>query len=203
MEKCELNLCAIPPTTFAPKSSSTTENPVEPKEPNQSEVEGALKKTSLYYESAVLYFDGACKNNPYGHAGAGFLLQISTKGSNESKKILEGFVYLGIAVSQNEAEYDGLLAALETMKDRNISVGVLNVFGNSKLVINQVNKVFRVRSARMRPRYEKTKRLLEGENNIEKYTISQVSKIKNFATSNLAQKAIKNQYSWTSDTTLA
>jgi ribonuclease HI len=76
-----------------------------------------------------MYFDGLLKLEG---AGAGVLL-ISLKGE-QLKYILQIFW----KVSNNEAEYDGLLHGLRLA----ISLGIkrLLVYGDSAVVINQVNK---------------------------------------------------------------
>jgi ribonuclease HI len=88
------------------------------------------------------YFDGASRGNP-GEAGAGACL-VDERGG----LIWERVEYLGERTN-NEAEYEALIMLLEEMQRRGIRE--TSVFGDSKLVINQVLGLWKVKEPRLKP----------------------------------------------------
>ncbi len=90
----------------------------------------------------VGYFDGCSKNNP-GEAGAGAYIVDYT----ENKVIWKGYKYLGI-MTNNEAEYQSVILLLTMAKQFNISS--IEVRGDSSLVVNQMNGVWKVKEPRMK-----------------------------------------------------
>ncbi len=72
----------------------------------------------------------------------------------------------GPRMTNNEAEYDTLIAALQALLCRLESMNVdptrvhLEVKGDSQLVVNQLNGLWRVREERMRRRWQKAQTLL-------------------------------------------
>jgi ribonuclease HI len=104
-----------------------------------------------------LYFDGGSRGNP-GESGAGFCL----KGKKESDPlnggdISNGYIYLGIATN-NEAEWSALIHGLkEAVK---LGIKELQVFGDSKLVINQVQDKWKVKAENLKKFHVKAKNLL-------------------------------------------
>ncbi len=103
----------------------------------------------------TLVFDGGSIGNP----GRGYgSYQLTVRGRPEAPKRLE----FGAQHTNNEAEYDTLLAALEAVarraKDpRRVQ---LTIRGDSQLVINQLNGVWKAKDARMRERLERARELL-------------------------------------------
>ena len=90
----------------------------------------------------VGYFDGCSKNNP-GEAGAGAYIVDYT----ENKVIWKGYKYLGI-MTNNEAEYQSVILLLTMAKQFNISS--IEVRGDSALVVNQMNGIWKVKEPRMK-----------------------------------------------------
>jgi len=90
----------------------------------------------------VGYFDGCSKNNP-GEAGAGAYIVDYT----ENKVIWKGYKYLGI-MTNNEAEYQSIILLLTMAKQFNISS--IEVRGDSSLVVNQMNGIWKVKEPRMK-----------------------------------------------------
>lgn len=84
-----------------------------------------------------LFFDGCSKSNP-GKSGIGTVLY-----SMENEEIFAIYKYIGICTN-NESEYSALILGLESCLD--IGVKELSVFGDSLLVINQVNGKYKVKS---------------------------------------------------------
>jgi ribonuclease HI len=82
-----------------------------------------------------LYFDGCSKGNP-GHAGIGAVIY------KDNVEIWASYEYIGPQETNNRAEYFALLMGLTQATILNITE--LYVFGDSLLVINQVNGVYKV-----------------------------------------------------------
>ena len=81
------------------------------------------------------YFDGAARGNP-GPAGAGALLI-----DDENNIVWEASRALG-KKTNNEAEYSALILLLKAAKERGIMK--LDVYGDSKVVICQVSKEWKI-----------------------------------------------------------
>jgi len=82
-----------------------------------------------------IYFDGGCYlSNPGAAAGAAVLIPPTGERIIASK-FLE-------SATNNVAEYTGLIAGLE--KALELDFRQVHVFGDSQLVVNQVNGIYRV-----------------------------------------------------------
>ena len=92
------------------------------------------------------YFDGAARGNP-GPAGAGALLI-----DDNDNIIWETARSLGTKTN-NEAEYSALILLLKAAKERDIMR--LDVYGDSKLVICQVSKQWKINLPHLRALAEK------------------------------------------------
>ena len=103
-----------------------------------------------------LYFDGASRGNP-GEAGCGWVLEIG--GIFPPR---QGSKYLGRATN-NEAEYQGLIEGLSALKP----CGGLKVYGDSKLVIEQVTGNWKVKAENLKPLCAKAQELAKEFENIE------------------------------------
>jgi len=98
----------------------------------------------------VLYFDGCSKGNP-GPSGIGAVLY---KNNNEHWSDSR---YIGNKRTNNEAEYCALIMGLEEAINCNIKN--LSVCGDSLLVINQVNGIYKVKHVNLIPLYAKVMEL--------------------------------------------
>ena len=99
------------------------------------------------------FFDGASRGNP-GTAGAGALLV------NESGEVIwETARFLGTKTN-NEAEYTALLLLLKAAKERDIKT--LNIYGDSKLVVSQVSKQWKINLPHLRALAQEAWSLMEG-----------------------------------------
>jgi ribonuclease HI len=93
-----------------------------------------------------LYFDGSCgPNNPGGYACFAFV--ISDNGKEVVRKT--GIHCQGEEATNNVAEYAGLIAGLEYMVEN--SLKNVEIFGDSKLVINQVNEDWKCKAENLQP----------------------------------------------------
>ena len=104
----------------------------------------------------TLVFDGGSIGNP----GTGYgSYQLTIRGKREAPKRLE----FGAGYTNNEAEYDTLIAALEAIirraKDpRRVQ---LEIRGDSQLVIKQIKGEWKIKEPRMRERVQRVHALLQ------------------------------------------
>ncbi|MCH7587272.1 MAG: ribonuclease HI family protein [Chloroflexi bacterium] len=114
----------------------------------------------------TIVFDGGSKGNP-GEAFGSFLI-VEEQGQLRTPVRLQ----LGYATN-NEAEYLSLLSALETLleelKGRKTKPksAALKIYGDSQLVINQVNGDWKAKSSKMRSYRDKIIRYLIRFYNVE------------------------------------
>ncbi len=104
--------------------------------------------------SYTLYFDGASRGNP-GPAGAGALIRRDA----DARVVFEIAEYLGDDKTNNEAEYIALVGGLR--KAAQLGIRVLNVKGDSSLVVNQVNGRWKVKTDHLRPMFEEARRIID------------------------------------------
>ena len=91
-----------------------------------------------------IYTDGASRGNP-GHAACSFIFL-----KNGDKTPIKEYVeYLG-KQTNNVAEYTAIIKALESATE--YTRWKVKVFSDSELVINQLNKDYRVKKAHLRER---------------------------------------------------
>ncbi len=113
-------------------------------------------------ERVFLYADGGSRGNP-GPSAAGFVIE------DEHTNVLESWnKYLGITTN-NQAEYHGLIAALEWCKQHQIQD--VEVRLDSLLVVNQMRGKFKVKNRDLWTLYETAKGL---QKDFRKITFSHV-----------------------------
>ena len=100
--------------------------------------------------SATANIDGGSRGNP-GPAGYGVRIELEDGSVIELKQAL--------AISTNNvAEYNGLLAALQWAVDH--GVGSLHVRSDSELLVKQMRGEYRVKNPRLQPLYEEARALV-------------------------------------------
>ena len=104
----------------------------------------------------IIYCDGASRSNP-GEASFGVSINLNNKEIDTLKE------YIGIATN-NVAEYRGLIAALEYCVKNNIND--VEIYLDSLLVVQQVNKEFKVKSKKLGDLYSYSLTLLEKIKNV-------------------------------------
>ena len=119
-----------------------------------NDADAAPPTTPLADGSYTLYFDGASRGNP-GPAGAGALIRRDA----DSRVVFEIAEYLGDDKTNNEAEYIALVGGLR--KAAQLGIRVLNVKGDSSLVVNQVNGTWKVKTDHLRPMFEEARRIID------------------------------------------
>jgi ribonuclease HI len=100
-----------------------------------------------------LYFDGASRGNP-GLAGYGAVLYDS-----EGKIVDECYNRLSGICTNNQAEYAGLLNGLKMVLRNNINQ--IDVYGDSNLIIQQMNRKWKVKSNSILLYYEACREISE------------------------------------------
>jgi len=125
-----------------------------------------------------LFTDGAARGNP-GPAGLGMVIE-----DDQGLRLWGGCSYVGTATN-NRAEYlaliSGLRKASEWRPDR------LEVYLDSKLVVEQVTGRYKVRHADLQPLHRQALELLRG---FPKFTVSHVPRERNRGADALANRAI-------------
>lgn len=104
----------------------------------------------------IIYCDGASRSNP-GEASYGVSINLNNKEIDTLKE------YIGIATN-NVAEYRGLIAALEYCVQNNIND--VEIYLDSLLVVQQVNKEFKVKSKKLGDLFSYSLTLIEKIKNI-------------------------------------
>ena len=96
----------------------------------------------------TLHFDGSCWPNPGGIAKYGYVLNTPT-----DKITDHAIISNGPATSNNIAEYVGLIQGLKLFADvrKGKPPCMLNVYGDSNLVIQQMNKKWKIREGAYAP----------------------------------------------------
>ena len=111
-------------------------------------------------EPIVIIFDGGSKGNP----GMGYG-SYALRWPSQTEQIVQ--LQFGDHVTNNEAEYDTLIAALDAVLGRLDDLGAeansaqLIVYGDSLLVINQINGEWKCNNERLIPRRDEARSLLE------------------------------------------
>jgi ribonuclease HI len=134
------------------------------------------KTTDIY----SLYFDGCSKGNP-GKAGAGAVIY------KNGIEIWSSYKHIGNNKTNNEAEYSGLLLGLEESVNQNIQS--LLVYGDSQLVINQVNGIYKVKNINLLTFYNNVMKLKQNFINI---TFNHVYRTNNKRADELSNMALLN-----------
>jgi len=125
-----------------------------------------------------IYTDGSSRGNP-GPAGIGILI-IDDKG-NEVKRISE---YIG-ETTNNIAEYSALLRAVIECEKRKIYS--VEFFTDSELLVNQLNKVYKIKNEGLKPLYVK---LLSKLMNFRDWSIKHIPREENKIADFLANQAL-------------
>lgn len=130
------------------------------------------------------YFDGSCKDNPGEIGSIGYCIQKPYY--IEGKAILRGYV------TNNIAEYYALRTLLETLIEN--SIYKADIYGDSNLIINTVNKVWGVKKGIWNPHKnfpilnilaKECRSLLEKGD----YTLTHIYRYKNFIADSIAESA--------------
>ena len=122
------------------------------------------------------FIDGAARGNP-GPAGAGVYIELAGDGVTE--EIAEP---LG-STTNNVAEYAALLLALDRAAE--IGADEVEIFSDSKLLVEQVNGNFRVRAEHLKPMVAKAVQRAKG---FRRFALVHVPREKNRRADRLANR---------------
>lgn len=128
-----------------------------------------------------IYTDGCSRGNP-GPAGIGILI-INNDG-REIKRISE---YIGKATN-NIAEYRAILRAVNECESRKIDEAIF--FTDSELIVNQLNKSYKVKDEKIKTLYVK---LLNKLINFKNWSIKHIPREDNKIADSLANQALKKK----------
>lgn len=93
-----------------------------------------------------LYFDGSCgPKNPGDYACYAYVI----KNDDQELTRQNGIECQGESATNNIAEYAGLMHGLEYIIENNLIKDHLEIFGDSQLVINQVNGDWKCKSSHL------------------------------------------------------
>ncbi|MDX6718091.1 MAG: ribonuclease [Solirubrobacteraceae bacterium] len=126
----------------------------------------------------VVHVDGGARGNP-GPAAAGAV--VSTPAGDVLDEATET---IGVATN-NVAEYRGLLLGLARAKE--LGASEVEVVNDSELVAKQVNGVYKVKHADMKPLHAAAKKALEG---FERWSIRSVPRARNAHADALVNQAL-------------
>ena len=126
---------------------------------------------------AVLRTDGGARGNP-GPAGAGFVIEI------EGAIVCSGGRFLGEATN-NVAEYEALIWGLENV--RALGHSDVQVYADSELLVKQLNGVYKVKNAGLKPLFVRALELLR---QFERCEVTHVRRADNDAADAMANAAM-------------
>jgi ribonuclease HI len=108
-------------------------------------------RTLNEYKKIRIFSDGGSRGNP-GPSACGFIIEDET-----GVELYRGGEYLGITTN-NQAEYQGVRLALE--KALALGAQEIDLKGDSLLVINQMNGIYKIKNKDLWPIYERIKELV-------------------------------------------
>ncbi len=136
--------------------------------------EFAVKPT----KKGFMMSDGGSRGNP-GIAGAGAVLY-----GEDKKELDRDGVFCGVQTN-NFAEYEGMICGLNVALRNDITD--LEVFMDSKLIVEQMNGNWKVKNANIKPLFERAKNIAEG---FEKISYSHIRREKNTVADAIANEVM-------------
>jgi ribonuclease HI len=138
--------------------------------------------------SYLLQFDGASEPNP-GPSGAAYVLfspiETDENGDQIRKLVQEGFLFIPHGTN-NEAEYNGLILGLT--KALELGIQEIEVEGDSNLVVNQVQGLWKVKVSRLVPLQSKANKLLW---KFKKWSVKHIYREENTDADRLSKEALE------------
>lgn len=125
-----------------------------------------------------IYVDGASSGNP-GESGAGIVIY------EKEKEISRHSIYLG-KMTNNMAEYEALIFALQ--KARDASISRVNIYTDSLLVSNQVSGIYKTKNPVLKAYLNIVKKI---SRNFSQFSLKYIPREKNRIADGLAKAAIK------------
>ncbi len=102
-----------------------------------------------------VYTDGGSRGNP-GPSAFGLVVY-----DDQQQIIHKDSKYLGVKTN-NEAEYAGLIAALEWIKKNQskLNLSNINFYSDSQLMVRQISGIYRVKASNLIPIFQEAKKLI-------------------------------------------
>jgi ribonuclease HI len=110
----------------------------------------------------TVYCDGLCEPNPGGVATCGW---VAYRGDKRIKKH-HTFVFCGPGATNNIAEYNAVLSALEWLLQHGHNDRDITIKTDSQLVVNQINGSYSVKAVNLIPLHKKAVNLAKEFDNI-------------------------------------
>jgi formyltetrahydrofolate-dependent phosphoribosylglycinamide formyltransferase len=129
-------------------------------------------------DTIIAYIDGASRGNP-GPAAAAFILS-----GHDGTQLQAKAFFLGRATN-NVAEYTAVIKALEAAKQ--VGAGELTIFSDSKLLVEQLNGNYKVKSEQIRPLFQQAVDLL---GQFKNWKIRHITRDKNKEADKLVNQAL-------------
>ncbi len=109
----------------------------------------------------IIYTDGASRGNP-GKSASGFAVY-------EGEKLIKEDVLYNNIATNNYAEYKAVIGALTWCKNNLKNIKEINctVYSDSQLVVNQLNRAYKVKSERILELYRKVNEIAKDFNGIK------------------------------------
>ena len=178
-----------PPERRARRAVSTVAGPAD----GDAERPAPSTRRPASRKKYLLAFDGACRGNP-GPSGAGALIKEDAGDASVDVDAAGGAVvfelatYLGDALTNNESEYLALIAGLRRASE--LRCEDLRVIGDSKLVINQVNGVWRVKKPHLLPLWNEAREVIRSAPFADRFSMTHVERERNAEADALANAAV-------------
>lgn len=151
------------------------------KEPSPVSEQNMAKPASVKKSTAInctLFTDGASRGNP-GKAGAGAVLFNSS-----GEELIASSSYLGVCTN-NVAEYQALILGLEQAAQ--LGCSTINIRLDSELIVRQIQGVYKVKNATLKPLFARVQELLR---NFGNWSIAHVPRAENSRADELANRGI-------------
>lgn len=133
-----------------------------------------------------IFCDGGARGNP-GPAASAFVVK------EETGKILhkQGF-YLGIATN-NQAEYQAVIESLNWLLKNCTTVKLVNYYLDSLLVVNQLNKKFKIKDNILEEKFAEIRNYLEQLGQLEiRIIFNYVPRSQNFLADKIVNETLDN-----------
>jgi ribonuclease HI len=132
----------------------------------------------LSTSKVTIYTDGAARGNP-GPAAIGVIIKDETGNTIATISRRLG------PTTNNQAEYRAIVAGLE--KTLSLGAQYAAIKSDSELVVKQINGLYKVKNAALRPLYQEAVRLI---GSLKGFSISYIPREQNSAADALANKAL-------------
>lgn len=137
----------------------------------------------------TLQFDGGSKGNP-GKGGSGSCLF-----DHDGREVWNKYTYIGDFVTNNVAEYSGLIEGLKYIIERNIDC--VRIEGDSQLIVKQINGEYQVKNEQLKICHKETMSLLA---KIKTYSINWIPRDRNARADELSNIAMIHSISGSEST---